>query len=120
MNTHARRAAERRGHAAERRAALWLRLKGYRILAERFRAPQGEVDLIAIRGRTLAFVEVKARATLADALEAVTPHQRARIAGAAEAFLIRRPDLAEHRLRFDVIAQVPGRLPNHIVDAWRP
>lgn len=118
MSAPEKRAAERRGHAAERRAAWWLRLKGYRILAERFRTSRGEVDLIAKRGPALVFVEVKARATLEDALEAVTPHQRARIAGAAEDFLMRHPNLAERRVRFDVIAVLPGRLPCHVQDAW--
>lgn len=118
MSVPAKRAAERRGHAAERRAAWWLRLKGYRILAERFRASAGEIDLICRRGGTLVFVEVKARDTLQDALEAVSPHQRARIAAAAEAYLMRHPAFADCRLRFDVIAVLPGHLPRHIADAW--
>ena len=62
-----RRRAERGGRRAEALAALWLRLKGWTILARRVRTPVGEVDLIARRGRTIAFVEVKARASAADA-----------------------------------------------------
>ena len=61
----ARRTAYLFGQKAETLAALWLRLKGYRILARRFRAPPGEIDLVARRGRVLALVEVKARADLA-------------------------------------------------------
>ena len=58
-----REAAEKRGRGAETLACWWLRLHGWRILARRARVPGGEVDIIARRRRTLAFVEVKARAT---------------------------------------------------------
>lgn len=50
-----------RGHAAERIAVLSLRLKGYRILARRFKTKVGEVDIIARRGCCIAFIEVKQR-----------------------------------------------------------
>ncbi len=115
-----RRRAYRQGRRAEGWAAWWLRLKGYRILARGFRVPVGEIDLVAARGRILAFVEVKRRARLADALEAVTPHQRRRIERAAEAFLGRERRLVGKRLRFDVVVIRPGRLPRHLADAWRP
>src|SRR5690606_797752 len=82
-----RRAAEVRGRVAETAAVLRLRLAGWRILARRWRVPVGEVDLIARRGAILAFVEVKARRDLADALSAVTPAQQDRIARAAAAYL---------------------------------
>jgi putative endonuclease len=114
-----RRDAEARGRGAEARAAWLLRLKGYRVLASGFRTPVGEVDLVVRRGRTLAFVEVKARPTRAEACEAIGPRQRARIARAAEAFLARRPDLAGLDVRFDALLLVPGRAPRHLVDAWR-
>ena len=114
-----RRAAERRGRGAERLAAALLRAKGYRILARRFRSPAGEIDLVAARGRVLAFVEVKRRRDLAEAAESVTAKGRARIARAAEHFLLRHPQWADHDLRFDAI--LVGRfLPRHLRDAWRP
>lgn len=114
-----RRAAERRGRGAERLAAALLRAKGYRILARRFRSPAGEVDLVAARGRVLAFVEVKRRATSAEAAEAVTAKSRIRIARAAEHFIIRHPQWADRDLRFDAV--LVGRfLPRHLSDAWRP
>src|SRR5258707_15299491 len=72
----ARVAAFRTGISAEARACAYLILKGYRILAKRYRTPHGEVDVIARRGRALVFVEVKARATLDDAAYAVTPRQQ--------------------------------------------
>ena len=108
----------RRGLSAERIAAWRLRLAGYRILAQRLKTPVGEIDLVARRGDRVAFVEVKARATLADALESVTPRQRQRIERAAAHFLAHRPALADCEIRFDVIAVVPGRPPRHLKNAW--
>lgn len=114
-----RRLRERRGRSAERLAALWLQVKGYRILARRARTPGGEIDLIAVRGRILAFVEVKARANLAFAIEAVTPQAQLRIEQAARLWVSRRRHLAQKNWRFDIMAIVPGRLPRHVRDAWR-
>jgi putative endonuclease len=107
------------GRWAEAAAAWSLRLRGYRIVARRFRTPQGEIDLVACRGRHLAFVEVKARTGLDQALEALGPRQRARTARAAELFLARHPAYLDHTLRFDLVAVRPWRLPRHLVDAWR-
>jgi putative endonuclease len=114
----ARRAAERHGHRAENRAALALRLKGYRILARRFRTPVGEIDIIARRGRTIVFVEVKARATRDAALLAVTPAGRSRIIRAARFWLGRQPGAAGFDLRFDVILVMPRRWPAHMQGAF--
>lgn len=119
-----RRQAEQRGRRAETVAALYLRFLGWRVLARRFTSGRGsgagEVDLIARRGGIVAFVEVKARATVEEALEAVTPAQRSRIVRGAEAWLQKNPGFAEAALRFDVIAVPPGRRPRHLPDAWRP
>lgn len=115
-----RRARYRRGLWSEVFAAIALNLKGYRVLARRHRTPVGELDLIACRGRILAMVEVKARASLAQGLEAVGTRQQQRIARAAEAFCAQFPRYREHDLRFDVIVVVPWRWPRHIIDAWRP
>ena len=116
----ARRAAWRRGRAAEAACVLLLRLRLYRILARDYRVPSGEIDIIARRGRAVVAIEVKARPSLADAAEAVSPRQRRRVARAFEHFLASRPDLAQLQPRFDVILVAPGRWPRHIVDAWRP
>lgn len=118
MTTEARRRAYARGRQGELVAAWWLRLKGYRVLARDFRCPVGEIDLVARRGGILAFVEVKRRATLADAGAAVAPRQQRRIRRAAEHFLQRRPNLAVLQLRFDAVLLTPGRLPCHLKDAW--
>jgi putative endonuclease len=113
-----RRQAERRGRRAETLAAWLLRAKGYRILARRYRTPVGEVDLIARRGRLIAFVEVKQRPSLTEAAEAVTPTGRRRVARAASLWLAAHPAAAVLDLRFDVVMCVPGRLPRHIAHAF--
>lgn len=119
MTKEVRRRAFRRGRSAELLCLWHLRLRGYRVLARRFRVPSGEIDLIARRGSVLAAIEVKARDTLATASESLTPRQRRRIARALEHFLARRPDLAGLALRFDVMLVEPRRWPRHLVDAWR-
>lgn len=119
MNRQTRREAYGRGRRAETLAAWWLRLKGYRVLARGFRVPQGEIDLIARRGRLLALIEVKARASLDEARAAITPHQRQRIERAATVFLQRHPALTMLDIRFDAVLLAPGRRPRHIMDAWR-
>jgi putative endonuclease len=113
-----RQAAFRLGLSAESRAAAFLIAKGYRILARRFRSPLGEIDIVAGRRRTLVFVEVKARATLDDAAEAVVPRQRLRIVGAAQAWLASHPQDADCDMRFDVVLVAPGKLPRHIPAAF--
>ena len=115
-----RRRAERRGRGAEALAAVLLILKGHRILARRARTPVGEIDLIARRGRTLVFAEVKARDSLNAGTEALAPRQRNRIARAAEAFVRTRPDLDGLDWRFDLIVVAGGWRVKHLKDAWRP
>jgi putative endonuclease len=110
--------AFRRGLSAETLACWLLRLKGWRILARRFADGPGEVDVVAARGRTLAFVEVKARRDPDAAVEALTPRQRLRIRRAAEAFLARRPAYAGYVVTFDVVLVAPGRWPRHLPDAF--
>ena len=112
-----RAAAEAAGRRAERIAGWWLRLKGWRILARRVRTPAGEVDLVAKRGKLIAFVEVKARATDAELDLAIDERRLARVAAAAE---ILYPRFAEHGedARIDVILLTRGRPPRHIENAW--
>ncbi|MGJ4913907.1 YraN family protein [Bradyrhizobium sp. HKCCYLRH2060] len=111
-------AAFRTGLSAETRAAALLIAKGYRILAKRFRTPHGEIDIIARKRGLVAFVEVKARASLDDAAYAVTPRQQQRIINAAQAWLMAHPDHAELELRFDAILVAPRSLPRHLVAAF--
>ena len=113
-----RQAAFGLGISAESRAAVWLLAHGYRILARRWKCPLGEIDIIATRRHLLIFVEVKARAKLDDAAEAVTERQKQRIAAAAEIWLAANPMPAIRDMRFDAILVAPGRLPRHIPAAF--
>ncbi|HTU09693.1 MAG TPA: YraN family protein [Allosphingosinicella sp.] len=108
-----RRRAERGGRRAERLAAWWLRLKGWHILAMRARTPVGEVDLVARRGKVLAFIEVKARAAEADAGMALDDYRLRRVVAAAEV-LARRYQRPGDDLRIDALFIVPWRLPRHL------
>jgi putative endonuclease len=118
----ARVAAFQTGLSAEARAAAWLMAKGYRILAKRFRTPYGEIDIVARRRNLLAFIEVKARASLDEAAYAVTPRQQARIINAAQAWLqvwlLAHPEHADFELRFDAMLIAPRRLPRHLLAAF--
>ena len=114
----ARVAAFRTGVSAESRAAALLMAKGYRILAKRFRTPYGEIDLVAKKRNLVAFIEVKARASLDEAAYAVTPRQQRRIIDAAQAWLMVHPEHAEFELRFDAILIAPRRLPRHVLAAF--
>lgn len=107
----------RRGRASEWIAAAVLLAKGYRILARRYRTPYGEIDLIAVRGRRLAFVEVKRRATRAEAEAAITPRQAARIARAAEFWISRNTHYREYERGLDAVFVIPRRWPVHLSDA---
>jgi putative endonuclease len=112
-----RQRAERGGRRAEKLAALWLQLKGWKILGRRVRTPVGEVDLVARRGRTLAFVEVKARATAEEAGFALDEWRLRRVAAAAEA-LAHRYARAGDDIRVDAVFVVPRRLPRHLTNIW--
>src|ERR1043166_4784566 len=113
-----RQVAFRLGLSAESRAAAFLIAKGYRIVARRWRNPVGEIDIVARRRGTLIFVEVKARATLDEAAEAVIVRQRRRIIGAAEAWLAGHPDDVRCDMRFDAVLVAPGKMPRHIPAAF--
>jgi putative endonuclease len=110
-------AAFQTGLSAESRAAALLMAKGYRNLAKRVQTPLGEIDLVAKRRNLIAFVEVKARASLDEAAYAVTPRQQARIINAAQAWPAAYPDHAELELRFDAILIAPRRPPRHLLAA---
>lgn len=114
-----RQRAQRRGRLAEWLCLWHLRLHGWRILARGWRCPAGEIDILARRGTVLAVIEVKSRGEIPAAAAALAPRQRRRIARAAQAFLIARPDLAGLDLRFDLMLVAPHRLPRHWRGAWR-
>jgi putative endonuclease len=111
--------AEQRGRRGEGWAALWLRLQGWRVIARRVKTPRGEIDLIARRGHTVAFVEVKWRAVGAGLDTAIDEYRLRRVAEAAEAVAHRYARPGE-TLRIDVLLLAPRRWPRHIVNAWQP
>lgn len=111
--------AYRKGHRGEWLAALALMLKGYRIVARRHRTRLGEIDLIARRGDLVAIVEVKARPTLIQAMDAVGFDAQRRIEGAADLWLSRQHDSARLSVRFDIVAVLPRRWPVHVENAFQ-
>ena len=113
-----RQQAEKRGRGAETLACWYLRLKGWRILARRARVPGGEVDIVARRGRTLAFVEVKARSTAEAAAWSLDQYRLRRVAVAAERVSQRYARDGDD-IRIDALFVVPGRLPRHLPDVWQ-
>lgn len=114
----ARQQTYRHGLSAEWLCRLALRLKGYRILAQRYRTPIGEIDIVAKRGAVVAIIEVKARPSLNEAAAAISPRQQARLVRAATHFLSAKPALQSAVVRFDAMLVAPKTWPRHIVNAW--
>jgi len=112
------RTSHAKGKLAETSAEIFLRHKGYSILARRFKTRSGEIDLVARRGDRVAFVEVKLRHTLDDAAEAVTPRLRKRVRQAAELWLQDHEDDLALEPGFDVVLMAPGLWPFHMTDAF--
>ena len=113
-----RRKALRRGWAAEYIAAIFLMLKGYRILALRYKTKLGEIDIIARKGDLAVFVEVKARADEMGAVDAVSYASQKLIRAASDLWLARQRDYVQLSQRYDIVAIMPGRLPRHFPDAF--
>ena len=109
-------AARRSGRGAEVLAAAWLMLHGWRVLGFRLRTPRAEIDLLVRRGSVLAAVEVKRRATMEQALDALRPAQAARLRAAVAELAAGRADLAGLEARVDLLALAPGRRPRRIVN----
>ena len=114
-----RRAAEERGRRGESLAAWYLWLRGWRILARRQRVGVGEGDPVARKGRMVAFVEVKWRASAAALDEAIDAHRLRRVARAAEALAPRFAKPGDD-VRIDVILLAPGHWPRHMANVWQP
>jgi putative endonuclease len=110
--------AHNTGMKAETLAALFLRLKGYRILERRYRTHLGEIDIIAKRYGVVAFVEVKLRRTHESAAEAIDRINQSRVRRAAELYLAKHIEYTVFETRFDALVMAPGRLPRHITGAF--
>jgi putative endonuclease len=110
--------SERRGRWAEHLAALYLQLKGYRILGRRLRTAGGEIDILARHGDTLVFVEVKRRATLDNARAALHLAQKRRMTAASRQLV---PKYARQctTTRLDAVLIGPWAWPEHLVAIWR-
>ncbi len=117
-NSNLRRSAERRGRLAEAFARLYMRLKLYEILHRRYKTPGGEIDIIAKKGSSIVFVEVKMRRSGSDEYDALASVNQRRIVRAAQFFLAKNPELAQKHLRFDVIFLAPGAWPHHLQGAF--
>lgn len=111
-------AAYRRGFLAEYVAALFLLLKGYHVVAMRYRSKGGEVDIVARKGDLAIFVEVKARRSVDEAISAVGYTTQRRIEAASLHWLSRQKDAERLSRRYDIIAILPWRLPAHFCDVF--
>ncbi len=112
------------GHFAEKIAIWYLRFKGYHLVARNFTVGRGtgagEIDFILTKGNTIVFFEVKKRATLSLAAEAISIKNQMRTIKASAVFLQRHPRYNEYLMRYDAVLFERGKLwPHHITDAWR-
>lgn len=107
----------RSGAWGETIASALLIAKGYRILERRFSCSSGEIDIIAVRGRRLAVVEVKRRATIETAHASISENQSQRISQAADTWLSRHASYHNHNICFDVIFVLAHRWPQHLKNA---
>ncbi|MCZ4281227.1 YraN family protein [Kiloniella laminariae] len=115
----AKKAARNSGIRAERIAAWYLCLKGYKIVEKNYKTALGEIDLIAVKRNTVCFVEVKKRPSNSEAAAAITARQQARIFRTASYFLAQNQTFAAFDARFDAILIGATVWPQHITDAWQ-
>ncbi|MDR2157788.1 MAG: YraN family protein [Holosporaceae bacterium] len=105
---------EKKGRLGEFIAALLLKIKGYKILARRYKTPCGEIDIIAQKDNIIAFIEVKSRKTIEKCHNAVAQKQLKRIQRASEIFLERHRNLCQNFRRYDVVLVADWKFPTHI------
>lgn len=110
--------AHRLGRYAEMLCCIILWLKLYRVINRRYKTKLGEIDIVAVCGRSLVFVEVKARANTQQAAGAISKNQQDRLSRAAQVFLAHRPQYASFHIRFDAMLVTPWHLPRHILNAF--
>lgn len=109
------------GQRGELAAAQYLKRLGYKIVARGCRGRLGEIDLVAVDGRTVVFVEVKTRQSqeAGNPVEAVDPEKQRRLTRLAVAFL-KRHGLLEYPVRFDIVAVTwPERLRRPQIEHFR-
>ncbi len=118
MQKSKRQKAYEKGLLAEEMAAMFLRLKGYRILEKRYKTPLGEIDIIAKKPNLLVMVEVKERKTIDEALSCVSPASQGRIRRACDYYRTSHPVHEKDTIRFDLIAVHMPFLIKHLQNAW--
>ena len=106
------------GIFAEYFVVVYLTLLFYSIVSRRYKTKVGEVDIIARRGDSLVFVEVKARKSRAEVHSSLTVNQQGRIVRAAQLFLAKNPKYSQSNIRFDLILLCPSFYLRHIKNAW--
>ena len=109
-----------KGRAGEEAAALLLEAEGYRLLARNFRGPSGELDIVALRGDTIAFVEVKSWSALGleDLADSIGARKRRRIVETSKIFLARNRQYSSMRARYDVLLMRDGIVARRIESAF--
>ncbi len=105
------------GKLAEYLACIWLFLKGYNIIATRYKNAFGEIDIIATKPSLLIFVEVKARKNFSESIPIMTLKQKKRIEAAAKIFLASHPSYLNYEFRFDLII-FKKFMPTHLINIW--
>jgi len=107
-----------KGIWSEKFAKAYFMSKGYFVLAERYKTPYGEIDLILKRGKKIIFLEVKMRQTIENALESIHKRNQMRVLDAAKLYLAQNPIYNDYELSFDALALAPYSWPRHISNAW--
>lgn len=111
------------GLLSESLAAFYLRLKGYRIITQRYKSPFGEIDLLAQRKKTLVAVEVKFRKKTEEGfgniLETIHTKNQSRVEKALLHFISHNTIYADFDLRFDVVCLSPPFHVHHLDNAWQ-
>ena len=118
VSKNRRQKAEQKGRSAEQLAVWFLRIKGYSIVARRVRTPKGEIDIIARRGATYCFVEVKARKDFSTGISSVSQRQTRRIVAAARWWQATAQIPGNVTSRFDIILVKPYLSVRHITNAF--
>lgn len=108
----------RRSLFTETIAALILRGKGHRILAQRYKTPVGDIDSVTLKGRLLAFIEVKRRKAGAEAAGMLAAKQRRRLVKAAQYWLAAHPEFSGYDIAFDLIRATRWCWPRYIANAF--
>lgn len=102
------------GAAAEDAAVEFLQQQGFKIVAQNYHTPYGELDIVALKQQVLVFAEVRLRKAdaLVSAQHSVTPRKQQKIIQSAQYFLQQVADYQDCDCRFDVMALEPQRQAN--------